>query len=297
MKFKNIFMFAIMLLSLIAFASADTEITSCGQVVNVSDRYYLTGDLDCTSYASDFGVNLRITADDVEIDCQDYEIQGNPTEQSYRGIYMQNQNNLSVHHCDFNGGADAIKLYNAGDVDLYNNTYRDLTVIGSSINGHALFVEGDPTGVIQFRNSTVHDTDIAIMINALAVTNADLFIKHNNFYNNQAEVITLNFVESINLYSNYYDAEGACVDRAEDGTCDLPYGTSFFIDANPQQCWFAWDGGTTACRWSKTQYTTSDVEIIVIDGIAKIMLTILLFATLIVLGYFALLFSGKIKSK
>ena len=271
----------------------ETELTGCIEI-NDSGDYYLSGDIDATSWTGNLGYCLDIENDNINIDCRGNSILGNSNSLWYIGVYINGYENLTVYNCTFDGGAFGLYSYGSGtSVDSYDNNFDNIV-------DSAVVFEG---GTMEVRNSTFNSVDVAVRVDHASVDNEDILTKHNNFIDvnkpvDYREGTFSNIKGKLDIYSNYYNVEGACVDSDEDGDCDYSYGTDKFTDATPERCIDGWKGGLTGCISIKYQYNSGDISTITIDGIGKFLLVFVSLAGVIAfVGVVGYLRTGKFNFK
>jgi hypothetical protein len=117
------------------------EITSCGNTIRDSGRYVLTRDLTCAD--GQFGI--LIEADDVHLDCQDFDFLGFvPATNFANGIVVNSAAHVTVANC----GAE-----NFHDGLLAGVSWTDLTVRSSSFNNNfssGMTLVGDVDTPVEF---------------------------------------------------------------------------------------------------------------------------------------------------
>lgn len=159
-----------MVLMTVAFALADTNISSC-QNINTPDTYLLTSDINSSEeYAC-----LNILTDNVTIDCQGYTIFGNGSFSTQRGVSTGSNSNITIRDCVFTEFTDSgIYMYGVENVNILNNSFSNLN---KSIFG------GNTTNVL-IDGNTMTDTLSGVIIPVSTTNNnSGITITNNTFTN------------------------------------------------------------------------------------------------------------------
>jgi len=285
MKFKNTLIIVTMFLFMMVFAFADTELTGC-QEINISDTYYLNGTLDASAFTDRYGQCIDINVDNVEIDCMGNTITGNPTNVGYETFYVNGVENITIKNCNIEGGIRGVVVDTSNNVQILNNTFRDILFVGGDNVGYALEVTGAITSPVLFYNNTVTDSDAFLSLSHALTDNTNVDVYHNNLLELTTPVTIYPYDNAkgrITIRNNAYNLAEACIDFGEDGNCDTSYGSIFFIDTLPIQCIDGWRGGTSGCSYSRFQYSEGDLSNVAFDIIIKAVLILSAFIFVVVL--------------
>jgi hypothetical protein len=118
-----------MFFTLISISYSYTNISSCGQSLNIQGEEYRLNQ----SIVSLSGHCLTFTANDITLDCQGYTITGNYSDSSSSGIYTNNRDNLTIRNCNIQEFGSGMYIYSTSGSTFTNIVSTNNSCVGFSI--------------------------------------------------------------------------------------------------------------------------------------------------------------------
>jgi len=142
----------------------------CGDEITESGEYFLTKDLSCN------GDGIRISADDVVLDCQGYTLNGDGSSVS-EGFYLDDANNVELINCRVNSFYDNIKaVSSSGGTDIFSVENSEITNsgrMGIYVSGTKLNLEDSVVSSSEMHGVYLYSADDTEIDDSVVCSNGD----------------------------------------------------------------------------------------------------------------------------